>query len=76
MTNNHRLSVEWKPDGQGDEDIIADFNCTGDELWDGITVLLLSFIEEAGFSETAAANAAIGAVHYAKKYLDHTIGGH
>lgn len=76
MTDNHSFTVEWKPNEEGDEGLNITLNCTGEELWEGITALLISFIEEAGLSEKAAANAVFGALHYAKKYLDHTIGGH
>lgn len=74
MTSNHSFTVEWKPDGKGGRDIDTTLNCTAKEFWDGITVLLISFIEETGLPENVAVKAAIDAVHHAKRYLDRTIG--
>lgn len=76
MTNNHRFSVEWKPDNDGDEglDIIVD--CTGEEVWEGMIAILITYFEGSGLDEATAADAAIGAVHYGKKYVDYAIGGH
>lgn len=76
MTNNHRFSVEWKPDGHGDEELDITVACTGEELWEGMIAILITCFEGAGLDKATAADAAIGAVHYGKKYVDYTLGGH
>lgn len=76
MTNNHRFSVEWKPDNDGDEELDITVDCTGEELWEGMAAILITYFEGAGFDEATAADAAFGAVHYGKKYIVHAIGGH
>lgn len=78
MTGNQNpsITVEWKPDGQGDTDIDTNIDCTGDQLWDAITIIILCHLEEAGFAESAAARLAFGAVRHAQRYLDLKIGGH
>lgn len=75
MTNNHRLGVEWKPGKDGDDELDITVDCTGEELWEGMIAILVTYFEGAGADEATAADAAIGAVHYGKKYLDHTLGG-
>lgn len=77
MTNNPNITVEWKPDGQGDEDVVVDANCTEDQIWEAITVILATHITAAtGMSDDAALRAAIPALRKTQHHLVQTIGGY
>lgn len=76
MTDPNHITVKWRPDGHGDEDIAVTIDCTPDQTWEAITAIIATHLHYAGFSEGAALRAAIPAVKRAQHYLAQTLGGY
>ena len=74
MTNNHILTVEWTPDGHGDEDIKITADCTPNQTWEAVILILVTHVRGGtGMSENAALRAVIPAVEQAVSYTHLTL---